>query len=398
MAIKVFSPIDFEDTSSGLSIDGDLAVDTNTFFVDASTNKVGIGATSPLHPLHVIGDAYIQTGSIHISQGSYRIKNASAGTQAIGFPSSGNFTFENVNVGIGTTSPGQKLEVEDTIGIKRAGVAATSTIQQTGSGLTINAPSGYHPLIVKHAGTELARINNSGKVLIGTTTDSGERLQVSGTARIEGDLSFSSQVGTWITSNVMADAIGWNTSYGVYIGSNVGGTHYLRGNGTFTTGGSTYNLWHSGNFTDNSSNWDTAYGWGDHASEGYLTSETYTAHEDTSTLSGTYGSTSNGTKIDQITVDSNGHITAITTGSTGDINGITAGTGLSGGGTSGTPTISSVYLPAEDDRDVKPSTTDITSSIKAIKPFFTSFNGMTGSNGGAYLDMLAFDTYSDSSG
>lgn len=63
-------------------------------------------------------------------------------------------------------------------------------------------------------------------------------------------------------------------------------------------------------------------------------------HADTSTLSGTYGSTANGTKIDQITVDARGHVTAITTGTTGDILGVTAGSGLSGGGTSGTPTLS----------------------------------------------------------
>jgi hypothetical protein len=63
-------------------------------------------------------------------------------------------------------------------------------------------------------------------------------------------------------------------------------------------------------------------------------------HADTSSLSGTYGSTSDGTKIDQITVDARGHVTAITTGPTGDIQGVTAGSGLSGGGTSGTPTLS----------------------------------------------------------
>ena len=116
----------------------------------------------------------------------------------------------------------------------------------------------------------------------------------------------------------------------------------------------------------NSTNWNTAYGWGDHASGGYSTTDTnyyldaiertdgtntlvfsvsgatnqsftfganafnsttipaaeaYTAHEDTSTLSGTYGSTANGTKIDQITVDSNGHITNISTGATGNMTG-----------------------------------------------------------------------------
>jgi hypothetical protein len=62
------------------------------------------------------------------------------------------------------------------------------------------------------------------------------------------NLNVGAKIGTWITSDAMSDAIGWNTDYGTYIGSNIGGTHYLRGNGTFTTGGSTYNLWHSGNF------------------------------------------------------------------------------------------------------------------------------------------------------
>jgi hypothetical protein len=56
--------------------------------------------------------------------------------------------------------------------------------------------------------------------------------------------------------------------------------------------------------------------------------------------SGTYGSTDNATKIDTITVDAYGRVTAVATGATGDIDGVTAGTGLSGGGTSGTPTLS----------------------------------------------------------
>ena len=58
-----------------------------------------------------------------------------------------------------------------------------------------------------------------------------------------------------------------------------------------------------------------------HTEAGYLTAETYTAHEDTSTLSGIYGDTANGTKIDTITVDANGHVTAVTTGATGNMTG-----------------------------------------------------------------------------
>jgi hypothetical protein len=54
---------------------------------------------------------------------------------------------------------------------------------------------------------------------------------------------------------------------------------------------------------------------------------------------GTYGSTDDATKIDTITLDAYGRVTAVATGATGDIAGVTAGTNLTGGGTSGTVTL-----------------------------------------------------------
>jgi len=85
--------------------------------------------------------------------------------------------------------------------------------------------------------------NNTGYYVNPESTSLMYRLE------LNNHIDMRAQTNTWIEADVMTDAIGWNTNYGVYIGSNIGGTHYLRGNGTFTTGGSTYNLYHTGNFT-----------------------------------------------------------------------------------------------------------------------------------------------------
>lgn len=53
----------------------------------------------------------------------------------------------------------------------------------------------------------------------------------------------------------------------------------------------------------------------------------------------TYGSTTDGTKIDTITLDAKGRVTAVATGNTGDIRNISVGTGLDGGGSSGNVSI-----------------------------------------------------------
>jgi len=92
---------------------------------------------------------------------------------------------------------------------------------------------------------------------------------------------------------------------------------------------------------------------------------------------------------------------------------ITAGSGLAGGGTiaanrtlnigAGTgilvhsDTIAVDHLPATDDRDVKPSA--ITTSGKyQVRAYFTSLEGLTGSAGSDWQDLLVLDTYSDGTG
>jgi hypothetical protein len=63
------------------------------------------------------------------------------------------------------------------------------------------------------------------------------------------------------------------------------------------------------------SNWDDAHGWGDHDAVGYLT-----AVPAAGIGAGTHGDAADGTKIDTITVDAQGRITAIATGPVVDNN------------------------------------------------------------------------------
>jgi len=76
------------------------------------------------------------------------------------------------NFSIGTDSPSNKLTVEDTIGIKRSGVNAITTLQMAGSGLIVNGANGYHPLIVQANGTEIFRVKNDGNIS-GSATSTG---------------------------------------------------------------------------------------------------------------------------------------------------------------------------------------------------------------------------------
>jgi hypothetical protein len=121
---------------------GNLTVDTNTLFVDATNDRVGVGTTSPLYKLHVSGTA-----------GDIVYILASTGQSAvIGATGSGT---NRMYIGY---SPGA-----ENISITSSGVVRLNSI-------------------------------TSGNVLIGTTTDAGYKLDVNGTTRIIGLGTFGNSI------------------------------------------------------------------------------------------------------------------------------------------------------------------------------------------------------------
>ena len=209
-----------------LSASGDVNFDSNTLFVDASTNNVGIGTTTPQHKLDIRAesDAAISTGlliantasssegtgtAIRMVHSTSQTSNSASTISSERAASNGSIIGLNLstdgsavpsrvmtllgsngNVGIGTTSPDHKLSVygdssgnRTEIGIDNidqrlvlgayfeTGVTQYSTIQATNNAET--------------SATNLALQPDGGNVGIGTTSPD-HTLDVSGEFRVNG--------------------------------------------------------------------------------------------------------------------------------------------------------------------------------------------------------------------
>jgi hypothetical protein len=180
--IKFYAPVDFDDTSSGVTIDGDLIVDTNTFFVDVSTDRVGINTTSPDHTLHLVGttSSLLKLHNTTNADGAaITFTDQSSGTQV------GQITYyhaDSASQGGGasfhlTGEPDTVLVMGNSSNKGRIAVNSAGSTSEVDYGFADDVNTGmYRPgtdsVGLVTGGTERIRINSSGNVGIGTTAPS----------------------------------------------------------------------------------------------------------------------------------------------------------------------------------------------------------------------------------
>ena len=133
-------------TGANLHVEGNVYVSSNlevgtaNLFVDTSTSNVGIGTSTPGYTLDVDGDinltgVFYQDGLKFVSslwtlngdELTYTASNVEIGTANLFV------NIENSNVGIGTSTPGYRLDVHGTANV---GVLTTTSVSGDGSGLT----------------------------------------------------------------------------------------------------------------------------------------------------------------------------------------------------------------------------------------------------------------------
>ena len=233
-------------------------------------------------------DLYLSSGSLYID--GQKVVESDAGTIVVQADEDQSLTTKVTGTGVLTLSSASTININGTLqmatGKKITDVSGTAVVfgdkidADSNQIINVGAPSSdNHAATKTYVDTSFSNLVNGAPVTLNTLDKIAQA--------INDDPSFSTAITTSIATKWTQDntkITNWDTAYAWgnhslagYLTSETSHTDVLV-DGDFTTSGimstngsGTYSI-----ITDNSSNWNTAFGWGNHASEGYITDYTVT--------------------------------------------------------------------------------------------------------------------------
>ena len=175
-------------------------VDNN--FTNLNTDKYQSGDNASFGTLAATGDVSIADKIVHTGDTNTAIRFPAADTVTVETNGAERLRIDSSgNVGIGTSSPSNRLEVSGSI-VSTDGTTNNRMTRSGGVGLFGTTTN--HPIAFQTNDTERMRITSNGNVGIGTTNPAGYKLFVSGTGYFNGALQTAGNLyttGTMISSN-----------------------------------------------------------------------------------------------------------------------------------------------------------------------------------------------------